>query len=107
MPNSWEIGRITGAGVILGICFIAFSTSFLAIDKFELQQGIEALRTLSVVGIVFGSQATTYVIRARQHLWGLHPASGLCFFRYRRFHHFNAGDIGNRYGTIAYGSHCW
>ena len=26
------------------------------------------------VGIVFGSQATTYVIRGRQHLWGLRPS---------------------------------
>jgi H+-transporting ATPase len=38
-----------------------------------LHLNIEALRTLSVVGIVFGNQATTYVIRGRQHLWGLHP----------------------------------
>ena len=29
---------------------------------------------MSVVGIVFGSQATTYVIRGRQHLWGLRPS---------------------------------
>jgi H+-transporting ATPase len=36
--------------------------------------GIEALRTLCAVGIVFGSQATTYVIRGRQHLWGLRPS---------------------------------
>jgi H+-transporting ATPase len=27
-----------------------------------------------VVGIVFGSQVTTYVIRGRQHLWGLRPS---------------------------------
>jgi H+-transporting ATPase len=27
-----------------------------------------------VVAIVFGSQATTYVIRGRQHLWGLRPS---------------------------------
>jgi H+-transporting ATPase len=39
-----------------------------------LHLGIDALRTLSVVGIVFGSQATTYVIRGRQHLWGLRPS---------------------------------
>jgi H+-transporting ATPase len=26
------------------------------------------------VGIVFGSQATLYVIRGRQHLWGLRPS---------------------------------
>lgn len=74
MPNSWNIGRITAAGVILGICFLAFSTAILAVGKFELHLDVAALQTLSVVGIVFGSQATTYVIRGRQHLWGLRPS---------------------------------
>jgi H+-transporting ATPase len=74
MPNSWQIGRISGAGIILGICFLAFSTAILAVGKFQLHLGIEALQTLSVVGIVFGSQATTYVIRGRQYLWGLRPS---------------------------------
>jgi H+-transporting ATPase len=73
-PNSWQIGRITGAGVILGICFLAFSTTLLAVGKFHLHLDTEALQALSVVGIVFGSQATTYVIRGRQHLWGLRPS---------------------------------
>jgi len=74
-PNSWDIGRITSAGVIMGFCFLAFSTAILAVGKFQLHMGIESLRTLSVVGIVFGSQATTYVIRGRQHLWGLRPST--------------------------------
>jgi H+-transporting ATPase len=74
MPNSWQIGSITIAGVVLGACFLAFSTAILAVGRFELHLGIDALRTLSVVGIVFGSQATTYVIRGRQHLWGLRPS---------------------------------
>ena len=74
MPNSWQIGRITGVGVILGACFLAFSTAILAVGKFQLHLGIAALQTLCVVGIVFGSQATTYAIRGRQHLWGLRPS---------------------------------
>jgi H+-transporting ATPase len=74
MPNSWQIGRITTAGVMLGLCFLAFSTAILAVGKFQLHLGIEALQTLTVVSIVFGSQATTYVIRGRQHLWGLRPS---------------------------------
>jgi H+-transporting ATPase len=73
-PNSWPIGRISIAGVVMGVCFLAFSTAILAVGKFELHLGIEALRTMCVVGIVFGSQATTYVIRGRQHLWGLRPS---------------------------------
>jgi H+-transporting ATPase len=74
MPNSWHIGRITAAGVIFGVCFLGFSTTILAVGKFELHLGIEALQTLSAVAIVFGSQATTYVVRGRQHLWGLRPS---------------------------------
>jgi H+-transporting ATPase len=73
-PNSWQIGRITIAGIILGICFLAFSAAILAFGKFQMHLGIEALRTITVVGIVFGSQATTYVMRGRQHLWGLRPS---------------------------------
>ncbi|MGA2633306.1 MAG: HAD-IC family P-type ATPase [Terracidiphilus sp.] len=75
MPNTWQIGRITSAGVILGFCFLAFSTTILAVGKFQLHLGIEALQTLTVVSIVFGSQVTTYVIRGRQHLWGLRPSA--------------------------------
>jgi H+-transporting ATPase len=59
--------------VILGGCFLAFCTAVLAVGKFEMGFGIEALRTLSVVGIVYASQATLYAIRGRHHLWGLRP----------------------------------
>jgi len=34
---------------------------------------MEELRTLSVVAIVYASQATLYAIRGRHHLWGLRP----------------------------------
>jgi H+-transporting ATPase len=73
MPNDWQIGRITSAGIILGGFFLAYCLTILAVGKFELGLGIEALRTLSVVAIVFGSQATIYVIRERRYLWGLRP----------------------------------
>src|ERR1700677_1209403 len=72
-PNSWEIGRITGGAIILGLCLLTFCVTILAIGKFELRLGIEALQTLSVVAIVYGSQATIYAIRDRHHFWGLRP----------------------------------
>jgi H+-transporting ATPase len=72
-PNTWQIGRITSAGATLGGFFLAFCTAVLAFGKFELGLGIEALRTLSVVAIVYGSQATIYAIRERRQLWGLRP----------------------------------
>jgi H+-transporting ATPase len=73
IPNTWQIGRITSAGVILGVCFLAYCVAILAVGKFELGLGMKALQTLSVVAIVYGSQATIYAIRARRHLWGLRP----------------------------------
>ena len=76
-PNAWQIGRITSAGVILGFSFLAFCTAILAFGKFKLGLGVGEIQTLSVVSIVFGSQATIYVVRARQHLWGLRPTRWL------------------------------
>jgi H+-transporting ATPase len=76
-PNAWQIGRITSAGVVLGVFFLAFCTAILAFGKFEMGLGVEALRTLSVVAIVYGSQATIYAIRDRRHLWGLRPTNWL------------------------------
>jgi H+-transporting ATPase len=72
-PNSWQIGRITGAAVILGTSLLAFCVAVVVVGKFEFHLGIDALRTLSVVAIVYGSQATIYAIRDRHHFWGLRP----------------------------------
>jgi H+-transporting ATPase len=77
LPNSWRIGKITSAGVVLGVCFLAFCTAVLLVGKFELKLGVDGLRTLCVVAIVYGSQATIYAIRDRSHLWGLRPSAWL------------------------------
>jgi H+-transporting ATPase len=77
MPNIWNVGRITGAAVILGLCFLGFCVAIVAVGKFELRLGIEALRTLAVVALVYGSQATIYALRARRHMWGLRPTTWL------------------------------
>jgi H+-transporting ATPase len=36
--------------------------------------GIEALRTLALVALVFGSEATLYSIRERRRLWSSRPS---------------------------------
>ena len=73
-PNAWRIGSLTMAGVIMGICLLAFCSGVLAVGKFEMGLGIDALRTLAFVVLVFGSQATLYAIRQRRHLWGIRPS---------------------------------
>jgi H+-transporting ATPase len=77
LPNAWRIGQITSAGVLLGGCFLSFCIAVLLVGKFQLHLGIEGLRTLSVVAIVYGSQATIYAIRERRHFWGLRPSPWL------------------------------
>ena len=73
-PNAWRIGSLTIAGVIMGICLLAFCTGALAVGRFGLKLGTGALRTLAFVVLVFGSQATLYAIRQRRHLWGIRPS---------------------------------
>jgi H+-transporting ATPase len=73
-PNSWRIGRLTTAGVILGLCLLTFCSGVLAFGRFGINLGIEALRTLAFVVTVFGSQAMLYAIRQRRHLWSIRPS---------------------------------
>ncbi len=74
MPNTWRIGNLTIAGVVLGICLLAFCTGVLAFGRFWINLGTGALQTLAFVVLVFGGQATIYAIRERRHLWGSCPS---------------------------------
>jgi H+-transporting ATPase len=74
MPNAWHIGSLTIAGVTMGVCLLAFCTCVLAFGKFWMGLGIDALRTLAFLSLVFGSQAVIYAIRQRRHLWGSRPS---------------------------------
>ena len=74
LPNRWRIGALTIAGVFMGVCELIFCTAVLAVAKFRLGFGIDMLRTLAFVVIVFGNQATTYTNRERQRLGSCRPS---------------------------------
>jgi H+-transporting ATPase len=76
-PNAWRIGALTIAGVFMGIAELIFCTAVLATAKFRLGLGVEALRTVAFVVIVFGNQATTYTNRERQRMGSCHPSRWL------------------------------
>ena len=44
MPNAWRIGKLTIAGVFMGVSELLFCSAVLAIGKFRLGFGIEALQ---------------------------------------------------------------
>ncbi len=71
LSNAWRIGNLTMVGIFMGVCELAFCTAVLAIGKFRLGLGIEALQTVAFLAIVFGNEASLYAIRARQHLWSM------------------------------------
>jgi H+-transporting ATPase len=77
MPNAWRIGALTVAGVFMGVCELIFCTAVLAIGRFRLGFGIDMLRTLAFVVIVFGNQATTYTNRERRRLGSSRPSGWL------------------------------
>jgi H+-transporting ATPase len=73
-PNAWSIGRLTVAGVILGLCLLSFCTGVLAVAKFILHLENGALQTIAFIVLVFGGQGTIYAIRERRHLWNSRPS---------------------------------
>jgi len=73
-PNAWRIGNLTVAGAAIGVSELAFCVSVLAVGIYRMGLGIDALRTLAFIAIVFGNQATTYTNRERRHLWSSRPS---------------------------------
>jgi H+-transporting ATPase len=72
-PNVWRIGQLTIAGVVMGVSELIFCTAVLAAGEFWMRFGIETLRTLALVTLVFGSEATIYSVRERRRLWSSRP----------------------------------
>jgi H+-transporting ATPase len=76
-PSVWRVGALTLAGVFMGLSELVFCVAALVVGKVQLGFGIETLRTLAFVVIVFGNQATTYTNRARRRLWSTAPSRWL------------------------------
>ena len=76
-PSVWRIGSLTMAGVLMGMVDLGFCVACLATGKFALGLDTAALRTLTVVTLVFSGQAVFYVARERRHLWDSRPGRWL------------------------------
>jgi len=73
-PNAWRIGRLTVAGVVLGLCALAFCTAVLAVGAYRLSLPVDSLQTLALVTLVFNGQAVFYVVRERRRIWSSKPS---------------------------------
>jgi H+-transporting ATPase len=76
-PSVWRVGDLTLAGIFMGLSELVFCVTVLVVGKLQLGFGVDTLRTLAFVVVVFGNQATTYVNRSRQHIWSTAPSRWL------------------------------
>jgi H+-transporting ATPase len=74
LPDAWRIGRLTLAGVFMGVCELAFCIAVLTFGKYRVGLPIDALRTLAFLILVCGSQAATYLNRERGRLGSSRPS---------------------------------
>ena len=65
------------AGVLMGVSELAFCVAVLSVAKYHLDLGLDSLRTLAFLVIVFGNQATTYTNRGRRGLGSARPSPWL------------------------------
>ncbi len=82
-PNSWQIGHLTMAGVLMGIGELILCVCVLSFGIYRMGFNLDSLRTLAFIIIVFGNQATTYTNRERHWMWSSRPsfwivASSIC-----------------------------
>jgi H+-transporting ATPase len=73
-PSVWQIAKLTKAGVVMGLCFLAFCTGTLLIGKYSLGLSVGRLQTLATVTLIFGGEAILYCVRERRHLWKSRPS---------------------------------
>ncbi len=73
-PNAWNISRLTLAGGFMGVCELAYCAAALAFAKVHLGLGLEGLRGVAFLAIVFGNQATLYINRERRSMLSSRPS---------------------------------
>jgi H+-transporting ATPase len=73
-PNAWRIGAVTLAGIFVAFGETVYCSCVLAVAKFHFGLGLDALRTVAFLTIVFGNQATTYANRGRQRIRSARPS---------------------------------
>ena len=74
-PNAWRIGSLTMAGVVMGVCLLAFCTGVLAVGRFGMDLGTEALQNAGLRRPrVRQPSDDLRHSRTPAHLWGSRPS---------------------------------
>ncbi|HEY1154873.1 MAG TPA: hypothetical protein VGE95_01050, partial [Arthrobacter sp.] len=77
-PDTWQAGRIIAGAVAVAIPMLAASTAVLVLAHGPwLHAGIEELRTVVFLTLVFSSQLTIYIVRTGAPAWRDPPSKWL------------------------------
>jgi len=76
-PNKWNVKNITAASAILGLLFALEDLIVIFIGMKFFRLGINEIRTLVLLSLVFNSQFRMLIVRERQHFWSSVPGRNL------------------------------
>ncbi|MGY6250728.1 HAD-IC family P-type ATPase [Bosea thiooxidans] len=74
-PNAWRIRELTFAALPLGAVKLAYAMTILALGWFWLRLDTDTMRSLTFLTLVLAGQATSLVLRERDHVWHSRPAA--------------------------------
>ncbi len=74
-PNSWRIGNLTVAAIVLGLIDLVYSAAALVAGQYWLGASLPELQALTLVMLVFNGQAVFYVARERRRMWASRPST--------------------------------
>ena len=76
-PNKWNVKNITAASAILGLLFALEDLLVIFIGMKFFKLGINEIRTLVLLSLVFNSQFRMLIVRERRHFWASVPGRNL------------------------------
>lgn len=76
-PNSWDIKKITASSLIIGTFFALEDLLLIFIGLKYFHLGLDKLRTLVMLSLVFNTQFRILLVRERKHFWSSVPNKNL------------------------------
>jgi H+-transporting ATPase len=73
-PNVWRVRELTLAGIPLALCKLGYCVGIITIAWYALHLTPLQTQTLTFLTLILAGQATTYVLRERDHFWRSYPA---------------------------------
>jgi H+-transporting ATPase len=76
-PNKWNVRNITLASLPIGLLLVVEGALAILIGINYFHLGLERLKTLVMLTLIFTSQFRVLIVRERSHFWNSRPGRGL------------------------------